>query len=108
MKNSAKVTLLSFDITAAFLHDVMVSENDIPEVAKCSWCVCVGKFELILSVCTASRANKRHLIGSVFRKSLIYSMVYLTFAVIEILIHQKKAQKRCCSQLDAFEARTLV
>ena len=29
MKNSVKVTLLSFNTTAAFLHDVMVSENDV-------------------------------------------------------------------------------
>jgi len=31
VKNSAKVTLLSFNITAVFLHDVMVSENDVLE-----------------------------------------------------------------------------
>jgi len=31
VKNSAKVTLLSFNTTAVFLHDVMVSENDFLE-----------------------------------------------------------------------------
>ena len=31
MKNSAKVTLLSFNTNAVFLHDVMVSENDALE-----------------------------------------------------------------------------
>jgi len=30
VKNSAKITLLSFD-TAVFLHDVMASENDVLE-----------------------------------------------------------------------------
>jgi len=29
VKNSAKVTLLSYNTTAVFLHDVMVSENDV-------------------------------------------------------------------------------
>jgi len=31
VKNFAKVTLLSFNTTAAFLHDVIVSENDVLE-----------------------------------------------------------------------------
>jgi len=31
VKNSAKAMLLSFSITSVFLHDVMVSENDILE-----------------------------------------------------------------------------
>jgi len=35
-------------------------------------------------------------------------MVYLTFTVIENFISTRKAQKRCCSQLDEVEARTLV
>jgi len=30
-KNFAKITFLSFNITAVFLHDVMVSENDVLE-----------------------------------------------------------------------------
>ena len=34
MKNSEKVTLLSFNITAVFLHDVMVSENDTHEAGS--------------------------------------------------------------------------
>ena len=49
MKNSAKITLLSFNKTAIFLHDVMVSENNVLEAGKCSWCVFVGNFELKLS-----------------------------------------------------------
>jgi len=54
VKNSAKVTLLSFNITTVFLHDVMVSENDIPEagsavdvfawVTLCSY----SRFELLV------------------------------------------------------------
>jgi len=32
MKNFVKVTLPSFNVTAVFLHDVMVSENDVTEV----------------------------------------------------------------------------
>ena len=31
MKNFAKVTFLSFNITAVFLHDVMVPENAVLE-----------------------------------------------------------------------------
>jgi len=31
VKNSAKITLLSLNTTAVFLHDVMVSENDVLE-----------------------------------------------------------------------------
>ena len=31
VKNSAKVTLLSFNATAVFAHGVMVSENDVLE-----------------------------------------------------------------------------
>jgi len=31
VKNSAKVTLLSFSTKAVFLHDVMMTENDILE-----------------------------------------------------------------------------
>ena len=50
MKNSAKVTLLSFNTTAVFLHDVMVSENDVLEAGLCSWCACVSNFELRLLV----------------------------------------------------------
>ena len=34
MKNSAKATLLSFNATAVFLHDVMVSENDVFETGN--------------------------------------------------------------------------
>jgi len=50
MKNSAKRTLLCFNTTAIFLHDVVVSENDVLEAGQCSWCVCVGNFQLGLSV----------------------------------------------------------
>jgi len=52
VKNSAKVTLLSFNTTAVFLHHLMVSENDVLQAGWCSWCVCVGNFELRLSVWT--------------------------------------------------------
>jgi len=31
VKNFAKITFLSFNITAVFLHDVMVPENDVNE-----------------------------------------------------------------------------
>jgi len=31
MKNSAKIALLSFNTTAVYLHDVVVSENDVLE-----------------------------------------------------------------------------
>jgi len=41
VKNFAKITFLSFNTTAVFLHDVMVSENDI-------WCIFMGNFELRL------------------------------------------------------------
>ena len=34
VKNSAKATLLSFNATAVFLHDVMVSENDVLEAGN--------------------------------------------------------------------------
>jgi len=34
VKNSAKVTLLSFNATAVFLHDVMVPENDVLEAGS--------------------------------------------------------------------------
>jgi len=50
VKNSAKGMLLSFTTTAVFLHDVMVSENDVLEAGKWSWCVRVRNFELRLSV----------------------------------------------------------
>jgi len=50
VKNSAKVTLLSLNTIAVFLHDAMVSENDVLHEWQCSWCVCVGNFELRLSV----------------------------------------------------------
>jgi len=55
VKKSAKVILVSFNTTAAFLHDVMVSENDVLEAGSCRWCVCVDDFELRWSVWTASR-----------------------------------------------------
>jgi len=31
VKNSAKITLFSFNTTSVFLHDVMVSEDDVHE-----------------------------------------------------------------------------
>jgi len=31
VQNSAQITLLSLNTTAVFLHDVMVSENDVLE-----------------------------------------------------------------------------
>jgi len=34
VKNSAKVTLLSFNATVVFQHDIMVSENDILEAGS--------------------------------------------------------------------------
>ena len=36
MKNSAKVTLLSFNRIAVFPHDVMVWENDVLEAGSAS------------------------------------------------------------------------
>ena len=50
VKNPAKITLLSFNITAVFLRDVMVSENDALEAGWCIWCVFVGNFEIRLFV----------------------------------------------------------
>ena len=47
VKNSAKITLLSFNTTAVFLHEVMESENDVREAGLC---VFVSNFELRLSV----------------------------------------------------------
>jgi len=46
VKNSAKVTLLSFNRIAVFVYDVMVVENIVLEARWCSWCVCVGNIEL--------------------------------------------------------------
>ena len=34
MKNSAKITLFIFNTAAVFLHDVMVSEDDVLEVGS--------------------------------------------------------------------------
>jgi len=48
VKNSAKITFLSFNTTAVFLHDVMVPENEVLEAGQCSWCIFVGNFELRL------------------------------------------------------------
>jgi len=48
VKNSAKVTLLNFNRTAVFLYDVMVLENAVLEARLCSWCVCMGNFDLRL------------------------------------------------------------
>jgi len=53
VKNSATIALLSFNTTAVFLHDVMVSENDVFEAGWCIWCVFMSNFELRLSVWTA-------------------------------------------------------
>jgi len=53
VKNSAKITLLTFNTTDVYLHDVMVSENDVLEAGWCIWCVFVSNFELRLSVWTA-------------------------------------------------------
>jgi len=39
VKNPAKKALLSFNTMAVFLHDVMVSENDVIEAGWCIWCV---------------------------------------------------------------------
>jgi len=47
VKNSAKVTLLSFNRTAVFLGDVMVLENVVVE-ARWYSCVYVGNFEFRL------------------------------------------------------------
>jgi len=50
VKNSAKITMLSFNTTAVFLHDIMVSENDVLEAGWCICCVFVGSFEIRLFV----------------------------------------------------------
>jgi len=55
VQSTAKTTLLSFDTTVVFLHDVMVSENDVLAAGWCSWCVFAGNFELRLSVWTATQ-----------------------------------------------------
>jgi len=34
VKNSAKITLLNFNVTAVFPHDVMVLENDVLEAGN--------------------------------------------------------------------------
>jgi len=54
-KNPAEGTLLSFSRSAVFMHDVVVSENDVLEAGQCSRCVCESNFhELRLSVWTAT------------------------------------------------------
>jgi len=53
VQNTAKKTLLSFNTTAVFLHDIMVLENDVLEAGWCIWCVFVSNFELRLPVWTA-------------------------------------------------------
>ena len=66
LNNSAEVTLLSFNTTAIFLHDViMVSKNYHLVTRQCSWCVYVANFKLILLVYSASRVNHSQPIGSV-------------------------------------------
>jgi len=65
VKNPAKGTLLSFNTTVVFLHDVMGSGNDVVEAGYCNCCVCVGNFELRLLVWTASRVNQSQTIGNV-------------------------------------------
>jgi len=52
VKNPAKTTFLSFNTTAVFLHDVMVSENDVFVAGWCIWCVFVGNFGIGLFVWT--------------------------------------------------------
>jgi len=47
---TATVRLLNFNRTAVFLYDVMVLVNAVLEALWCSWCVCVGDFELSLYV----------------------------------------------------------
>jgi len=75
VKNSAKITLLSFNTTAVFLHDVMVLENDVLERG--------GAFRAFLGV-TLSSDCRFELQWSEsepadrpreFRKSLHYSTV---------------------------------
>jgi len=41
VKNLAKITFLSFNATAVFLHELMVPENDV-------WCIFMGNFEIRL------------------------------------------------------------
>jgi len=65
VKNSAKVTLLSFNRTAVFLCDVMVLENAVLEARWCSWWICVGNSEFRLQVSTTSRVNQSQMIGNV-------------------------------------------
>jgi len=48
VKNSAKVMLFSFNRTVVFLHDIMVSENDVHEAQLCVWWVCVDNLDLRL------------------------------------------------------------
>jgi len=48
VKNFAKITFLSFNTTAVFLHAVIVPENNNLEAGQCSWCIFVGNFEIRL------------------------------------------------------------
>jgi len=48
VKNFAKITFLSFNTTAVFLHDVMVPENDVLEAGWCSWCSILHTDDLYL------------------------------------------------------------
>jgi len=90
VNNSEKVTLLSFNITAVFLHDVMVSENGILEAGSAVdvfvWLTCRPdcKFELHVEWI---RANPE---AFEFLRSRLCSTV-LTFAVIEKVISTRKA-----------------
>jgi len=45
VKNSAKVTLLSFNRMTVFLHSAMpiVAKDEVLEARQCNRCVCVGK-----------------------------------------------------------------
>jgi len=50
VKNSAKVTLLNFSKTAVFLHDIVVSENDVLEAGCADVAFAWVTFELNLPV----------------------------------------------------------
>jgi len=57
VKNSAKVTLLSFIRTAVFLYDVMVSENAVLEAR---WCRVSSKTPFFNSTRNICRHRRSH------------------------------------------------
>ena len=101
VKNSAKVTLLSFNVTAVFSYDAMVSENDVLEAGSAvdvfAWLTYSSDCKFELQVVNQSKPVS----SRVSNKSPLFKGI-LTFAVIEKVISTKTALKRCCSHFDEF------